>query len=56
LGVHRWGVENERIDLADCHECGCRRTVINGVCYVCFAELGERGEVEPSLSGMGEGP
>jgi hypothetical protein len=48
-------VENERIDLTDCPECGCTRTVILGVCYVCFAELGERSELEPSMSGTREG-
>jgi hypothetical protein len=28
--------------LADCPECRGIRTVIMDVCYVCFAELGER--------------
>jgi hypothetical protein len=32
--------------LADCPECRGVRTVIMGVCYVCFAEFGERAEHE----------
>jgi hypothetical protein len=30
--------------LADCPECRGVRTVIMDVCYVCFAEFGERSD------------
>jgi len=37
--------------VADCPECCGVRTVILGVCEVCFAEFGENREAEPSYEG-----